>query len=1230
VQHIYGRMRVAGQVIWATQFQETETTTGGGKGAGPTPMITEFSYAISLAIALCEGEITRIGRVWADGDEISPADLNMRVYLGTDDQAADPKISATQGEDKTPAYHGIAYVVLEDLALGQFGNRVPQFTFEVMRPSAKDAPMIEADIARQVRAVALIPGTGEYALATTPAYLSYGFGELEAINVNSASGLTDFDTASTALVEELPNCSSALVVVSWFGNDLRCGSCDVQPKVEQSEIDAEAMPWTVSGTARANAQVIVQQDERPIYGGTPTDISVVEAIQNLRLKGQGAVFYPFILMEQLADNGLIDPWSGSGDQAALPWRGRITTSLAPEIEGTPDGTATAKAEVAAFMGTASVEDFTTVDGVVEYSGPDEWRYRRFILHYAYLCAAAGGVSAFCIGSEMRGFTQIRGANDSFPAVDALIQLAGEVRGILGPDTKISYAADWSEYHGYQPSGTADKLFHLDPLWADANIDFIGIDNYMPLSDWRDADDHADVSYGSIYNLDYLEGNVAGGEGFDWYYHSDTARGAQIRTEITDGEYEPWVWRFKDLSGWWGNAHHNRVDGVRAAAATPWVPKSKPIWFTELGCAAIDKGTNQPNKFLDPKSSESKLPHYSNGMRDDFMHMQYLRATYSFYAKTANNPRSDVYTGDMVDMERAHVWAWDTRPFPHFPGNDELWSDGDNYARGHWLNGRSSNRTLAGVVAEICNRSGVSTYDVTELYGLLRGYSVSDIASARAALQPLFLTYGIDVAERDGTLVFSNRGAVPDATITAADLAQDPDQDSAITLIRAPNAESIGRMQLEYIDADASYETGVAEAIHPTEQTIGVARSSFPVVLTQTEATRTTSRWITEARISQDTASFALPPSQSELGAGDVVALDLAQTTGRYRIDRIDDIGLRLAEATRVEPESYLQHQIAERAVSLPTQTAPIPVEMLFLDLPLLTGDEVVHAPYLAPLAKPWPGTVALYTAAQDSIYALAATLNSAAQIGLSTTALANGPVAIWDRQELAVSFIKGEIFSMGEDAILAGANTFAIGGGSTDLWEIIQACDVTPLGDGQFRLGKLLRGQAGSSGLMPDTWPVGSKIVLLDGSLQQLDLASASRGTTRHFRFGPASQLMSHTSYRYATHAFAGNGLRPYPVTHLRAVGAVDLQIDWIRQTRIDGDDWSGLDVPLGEDSETYLLEIIQSGNVRRTEILTSPSYAYLAADRLSETAGDAFTVSVAQVSERYGVGPAQTIEAGA
>ena len=110
--------------------------------------------------------------------------------------------------------------------------------------------------------------------------------------------------------------------------------------------------------------------------------------------------------------------------------------------------------------------------------------------------------------------------------------------------------------------------------------------------------------------------------------------------------------------------------------------SKPIWFTEYGCAAIDKGANQPNKFLDLKSSESALPHYSTGARDDLMQMQYLRAISDYWRDPAHNPISEEYGAPMLDMTRAFVWAWDTRPFPFFPNNVDLWSDGENYSRGH--------------------------------------------------------------------------------------------------------------------------------------------------------------------------------------------------------------------------------------------------------------------------------------------------------------------------------------------------------------------------------------------------------------------------------------------------------------------------------------------------------------------------------------------------------------------
>ena len=225
------------------------------------------------------------------------------------------------------------------------------------------------------------------------------------------------------------------------------------------------------------------------------------------------------------------------------------------------------------------------------------------------------------------------------------------------------------------------FFHLDPLWADPEIDFIGIDNYMPLSDWRDGFEHADAAEGwpAIYDRAYLQGNIAGGEGFDWFYASAADRTAQVRTPITDGgeagnatgssdppNGKPWVFRYKDLRAWWSNAHYDRPGGVESGTPTAWVPQSKPIWFTELGCPAIDRGTNQPNVFFDPKSSESFTPHFSRGWRDDAIQRAYLEATYLWWGEAANNPVSSAYGGRMVHVPECAAWTWDARPYPFFP------------------------------------------------------------------------------------------------------------------------------------------------------------------------------------------------------------------------------------------------------------------------------------------------------------------------------------------------------------------------------------------------------------------------------------------------------------------------------------------------------------------------------------------------------------------------------------
>lgn len=1215
IQQVYGRMRVAGQVIWASQFLESASTSGGGKGSAPSPSTTSYSYTVSLAVALCEGEISRVARIWADGTEISPDTLNMRLYVGTDDQQPDPKIAAIEGAENTPAYRGTAYVVLEDLALGQFGNRIPQLTFEVMRGAQGGA----TEVADLVQAVALMPGAGEYALATSQLYASSGYGVQEAVNTHSPLGGSDFTVSMNALEAELPGCGSVMLPVTWFADDLRCGTCQIAPKVVQGQIDPVAMPWSVSGMTRGATGSVAEVDGVPIAGGTPADAAVVEAIGDLRDRGFEVVVSPVLMMQQLAGNALPDPLTGGTDQPALPWVGQITTSLAPGLEGSPDGTAAADAEVAAFMGQAAVTDFATSGGGVSYNGPAENSYRRFVLHYAHLCAAAGGVSAFCIGTELAGLTVIRGAG-GFPMVDALRDLAADVRQVLGADCKISYAADWTEYHGMQPAGTGDKLFHLDALWADPNIDFVGVSAALPLADWRESSEHADAGFGVIHDLAYLQSNVAGGEYFDWTYPTPEARAAQRRVPIEDEDGEPWVWRAKDFRGWWGQQHHNRVNGIRQGVATEWVPQSKPIWFTSVGCPAIDKGANAPGHAL---RGQSALPFASNGNRDDLMQMQYLRAFAGHFADPPNNPVSSVYSGRMTDISRMHVWGWDPRPYPFWPGNRAVWPDGEDYATGRWLNGRAAHRSLASVVAEICERSGVTAYDVAGLHGVVRGYTVSNVGTGRAALQPLMLAFGFDAAERDGVLVFQSRTGQVHHELTDAVIALDPETDRSLSMTRAATAEIAGRVQFAHIAADGDYDAVAAETVLPDDDTPTVTRSEAPLVLTRAEGQAVVARWLQEARIGRDTMRFALPPSQSDVAAGDTVALETEKHKGTYRIDRVEEAGLRLIEATRVEAEVYRAQTRPEEGVLLQPYVGPIPAELLFLDLPLLTGDEQPHAPYVAATGRPWPGSIAVYSAPQDSDYALQDIINTPATVGTTQTPLARGPVGIWDRQGgVEVSLVNGVLSSATREALLSGANTLAIGDGSGDNWEIMQFQTATPVSERRYLLSGLLRGQAGSVGLMPDNWPIGSRAVLLNAVPKQIDISPAARGIARHYRFGPANQPISDPSFRYETRAFAGIGLRPYPVVHLRAqkTGA-DLVVSWIRCSRIDGDIWSDSDVPLGEDREAYRVRVLKSGTVKREEIVTKPAWSYAYADLGTDVGSGFYSIEIAQISERFGAG---------
>lgn len=1256
---VAGRLRLAGQVIWATRFRErsnTETSGGGGKGGGgggTTTRVTTYSYYGNFAVALCEGPIDRVWRIWADGKPMDLSAVEWRFYPGDHEQAPDPLIEGVEGGGRAPAYRGTAYAVFEDLPLEPYGNRLPQLVFEVCR---KILPPGGQPLESRIQAVTLIPGSGEFAYDTrviTTAATDRAAGPLGAQNRSTGDARADLHPALDDLAASLPAVRRVFIVAGWFGDDLRADRCSVRPKVDKAAKNTfdgrTAISWQVHTQGRGGAAVVSTSalDGRVAYGGTPSDESLVRAIRELKARGFATVLYPFLFMDVPADNILSDPYSDHGaaiGQPAYPWRGRITARIAPGFAGSPDGTAAAAADVAAFTGAVtrgqigvSVSAGNVVS--VSYTGPAEWSYRRMVLHYARLAAAInsidpGAIDGFVIGSELRGLTTLRDAGGSYPFVEALRVLASDCRAILGPGVALTYAADWSEYAGHQPVGTAGELrFPLDPLWADAAIDAVGIDNYLPLTDWRDGTDHLDAAAGWSGVLDpaYLAAGIEGGEYFDWYYADEAARAAQSRTPITDGAHgKPWVFRAKDMRAWWANAHVERVAGVELLAPTAWVPKGKPIWFTELGVPSIDRGTNQPNVFYDPKSSESALPHFSAGTRDDLVQRAGLEAWLRHYgAGAASNPISPVYGGPMVtDIA---VWTWDARPFPAWPARGDFWGDGDLWPLGHWLNGKVGLADLAGLILAICARVGLGPgdIDVSAVRGVVPGYLRDRPMAPRAELEALIDAYGLDCSETDGVLLFRHRGGDAAVTIEAGDLVADEGEEPVLT--RAQETDLPAEITLGFVDLSRDYRQATVTSRRLAGGAAGVAARALPLVIDGEQARATADRLLAEAWVARDRARFALPPSCLALEPGDTLRLDLRGATHLLRLGRIVDERARVIEATAVEPAAHRLALAGGRPRQVDRLSDPVGLALEFLDLPLIDETVAAHRPYVAAAASP-AATIAVMASATGDGYELNTLLPASATLGVTTYDFYDGPADYWDEGNvLGVRLHGGALYSRPRDSLLSGAaNALALRNGDGE-WEVLQFARVEARGDGRFDLTGLLRGRLGTEQAMRGPVAAGAAVVLLDGALRPLDLPAGARGVTRHYRYGPAGLPYTEPSWDAADFAARGVGLRPYAPCHLRGRrdAAGNLVLTWVRRSRAGGTWSDGTDVPLGEEREAYEVDILLGAGpaVARTLVVTEASASYGAVEAVGDFGWlpSAVVVRVCQVSAHFGRGLAAT-----
>ncbi|MFQ3306968.1 MAG: hypothetical protein ACI8ZF_000204 [Candidatus Midichloriaceae bacterium] len=780
---IYGNVRISGNIIWSSGLQKTKSEANVNRGNSKNNLdhnTNEYKYSISLAIAICEGEINDIIRIWINDELIDLNDYKIKIYKGTNTQNPDPTISAKEGENKTPGYRGLAYIVVTNLQIEKFQNKIPKFSFEIYRNKISTKEKL---LKEKINSIIMLPGSGEFVYDTIiQKKISHNTDtntkEETLINHNTEENKADCLVSLDQLKNNLPNLEWVAPVINWYATDLDAAKCSILPGVEFKCEHTKTHPdiWKVGDFSRENAHAIKQKNDTSIYGGTINDASIVRYLKELKDRGYKVMFYPMVLV----------------DNFEKTWRGRITGSTSEDIQGF----------------------FNNKNG-----------YKSFIIHYAKLVCEF--VDAFIIGSELIGLTKFKDGN-IFPAVEELSDLATELRPILGANVKISYGADWSEYH-HADGG----WFNMDKLWSNPNIDFIGIDAYFPLTNNNYTSSVEEVIHG-----------WESGECYDYYLDHEKQK------QRLDPKYA-----LKNIKLWWENEHIN-PDNKK----TNWIPKSKKIWFTEIGFPSIDCATNEPNVFFDPNTIESKVPKHSKGKID--FHSQ----------KIGLKAAEDQWKNSEI-VENKFIWAWDARPFPYWPDKSHVWNDSACWYTGHWIQGKLSSITLNQIIYDLCLKSGIKSeqIDIKNLSEEIIGYYFIQDIPPITTIRILSKLYNFDIIENGNQIIFQRTNDGERYIIHENDIILNSKSQSGFIIEINNKDDLVSKLYFSYLSHEHSFNISNI-CIQKSDQSSVSDEISIPIVLQETQAQKAANNFMHNITKNKIFYKFSLPYKYINIKIGDFIEI----------------------------------------------------------------------------------------------------------------------------------------------------------------------------------------------------------------------------------------------------------------------------------------------------------------------------------------------------------------------
>ena len=1037
IPEVFGSVRVAGNVIWASEIRKinihhsAKMTKNGSQSA-----YNEYMVRGSFAIAICKGEVDEIKNIYVNDEPLNLTTYNIKMYYGDEKQKPDTTIQSLLGNN-TPAFRGLCYVVFTEFPMEEFGGVIPNFTFDVVK--TKNIDDGENEMEHLVKAITIIPGSGEFVYDTITQkklngdWIANTFYETEKatiLNNHTTTKNTDAVDSLNDLQKTFPNLEWVSLVVCWFCDSLDCGEANVYPACENRNSITMPDSWQVGTKTRNNAMLVgLDEKENIRYGGTPSDACVKRYAQEIKRRGLKLCVYPMLMV----------------DVDKKPWRGHITGDVN---------------EIESF--------FTKSNG-----------YNNFVCHYAKLLRDYA--DAIIIGSEMVGLTRIcNKINNAYPAVDEFCKLSGYVRKIVGNNVKITYAADWSEYH-HDDRGD----YNLDKLWANQNIDFVGIDAYFPLTDETK----------STYDIEMIKEGWRSGEGYDFYYE-DTKR--TIKKNLSPR----YAW--KNVEWFWKNEHYNS-NGKK----TEWIPKSKKIWFTEYGFPSVDCCTNQPNVFYSVGSLDSAFPRHSSGNMD-------------FKAQRIAIKATELAWQNSDFVENKFLYTWDARPYPYFPNLSNVWADAGCWKYGHFLNGKSGISMLSNVIAYLCEKAGLNKedYDVSMLKeNAITGYIVDDKKSVLVHLKTLAVAFRFDAYIEDGKIIFKSLDDANIHKINADDIiVVSKSEDKEGENKKLFDYENIGinhipsSVELLFIDCDKNYSSSTAMAKN-NDKNNGIYSTSIKVPMNISRAQEIAWSILSSLSNQNTIYNITLPISYIFISPLDRL---LFNNNGEEHSILVKEIEVESATQIKIigvpddvnrEILSNLSLTNDVQNIKLTTSETSYIAETNFDVFELYNTSDDVNSENLTLRCaiwsgdKNWKGATIYYSTDNEKNYNVFSHITSQTSIGkiLNYKCKSNcaSVSANYIDDETSITFSlhneNGKLVSIDDEDFSHLKNKVLIDG------EIIAFRDVQQVGNNVFTISHLLRGRFNTEQYIKQ-YKIGDDVILIDEDFFAVDIPITKKDKPIYFK----------------------------------------------------------------------------------------------------------------------------------